>query len=438
LRVAHDARTAFRDGGGILKRLPRVPIQHAGRDGQDSALPLHPDRPPRLVGQEVGYGELAALGLIDRHALVEREIAAVQRHAHQHGLDLLNFDQLVRHALAVEAVRDDVRREGRKRDLADLFLVQQHALFGVRGHAVDGQVAVAIGEADVVVAVLDGAQVGGGVVLRSLALPRPVALLADRAAKLGVGLQFAGLLRVDAARDQVLDPGPATHGAVGRLAQAGGVRRDGEILARERLDADLAAQALLAQRDRAVLGLLRLDALAEHLLRGIGQLGRNGGDGFVPLVFLPPPADHAKAGEQAVLEGGIEHQEAGVLLEHQVLDVISLRLRGVFVLLALRDERGDVLTADEHLHDIGQHRLDGVGHRRIHHGRAVGQRRDVRHVALGVGQRLDAGGLQFAVVALAEADRPLALFADDLQQLFVIVAGGVRQSGCPCWWRTRG
>jgi hypothetical protein len=109
-----------------------------------------------------------------------------------------------------------------------------------------------------------------------------------------------------------------------------------------------------------------------------------------------------------------------------MIDEVGLFLRRLFVLLPLRNEGRHVLPADEHLHHVGQHGLDGVGDGRIHHGRAVGQRRDVRHLPLGIGQRPLPRRRQLARVPLAEADRPLALLADQLEEGVVVVAHAFR------------
>jgi hypothetical protein len=65
---------------------------------------------------------------------------------------------------------------------------------------------------------------------------------------------------------------------------------------------------------------------------------------------LPPHLDHADLRQQCILDEGIEHQEAVILLHEDVIDVIGLLLGRGHVLRSDRGEPHHLITAREDLH----------------------------------------------------------------------------------------
>ncbi len=106
--------------------------------------------------------------------------------------------------------------------------------------------------------------------------------------------------------------------------------------------------------------------------------------GFPLLLFaaLPPHLDDADLGQERVLDEGIEHDEAGILLHEHVIDVIRLLLGGGDVLRACRLEPHHLVARGEDVHQCRHqsfHRVGDVGRHRL---RAAVRRRHVaRHVA---------------------------------------------------------
>ena len=106
--------------------------------------------------------------------------------------------------------------------------------------------------------------------------------------------------------------------------------------------------------------------------------------GFPLVLFarLPPHLDDADLGEQRVLDEGIEHDEAGVLLHEDVIDVVRLLLGGGNVLRPDRLEPHHLVAGREDVHQRRHqafHRVGDVGRHRL---RAAVRRRHVaRHVA---------------------------------------------------------
>ena len=97
---------------------------------------------------------------------------------------------------------------------------------------------------------------------------------------------------------------------------------------------------------------------------------------------LPPHLDDADLREQRVLDEGIEHDEAGVLLHEDVIDVVRLLLGGGNVLRPDRLEPHHLVARREDVHQRRHHAFDGVGDVGRHRLRAaVGRRHVARHVA---------------------------------------------------------
>ena len=106
--------------------------------------------------------------------------------------------------------------------------------------------------------------------------------------------------------------------------------------------------------------------------------------GFPLVLFarLPPHLDDADLGEQRVLDEGIEHDEAGVLLHEDVIDVVGLLLGGGNVLRTDRLEPHHLVAGREDVHQRRHqafHRVGDVGRHRLR--AAVGRRHVARHVA---------------------------------------------------------
>ena len=106
--------------------------------------------------------------------------------------------------------------------------------------------------------------------------------------------------------------------------------------------------------------------------------------GFPLLLFaaLPPHLDDADLGQERVLDEGIEHDEAGILLHEHVIDVIRLLLGGGDVLRACRLEPHHLVARGEDVHQCRHqsfHRVGDVGRHRL--GAAVRRRHVARHVA---------------------------------------------------------
>jgi hypothetical protein len=68
------------------------------------------------------------------------------------------------------------------------------------------------------------------------------------------------------------------------------------------------------------------------------------------LTCLPPHLDDTDLGEQRVLDEGIEHDEAGVLLHEDVIDVVGLLLGGGNVLRPDRLEPHHLVSRREDVH----------------------------------------------------------------------------------------
>jgi hypothetical protein len=106
--------------------------------------------------------------------------------------------------------------------------------------------------------------------------------------------------------------------------------------------------------------------------------------GFPLLLFaaLPPHLDDADLGQERVLDEGIEHDEAGILLHEHVIDVIRLLLGGGDVLRACRLEPHHLVARGEDVHQCRHqsfHRVGDVGRHCL--GAAVRRRHVARHVA---------------------------------------------------------
>ena len=97
---------------------------------------------------------------------------------------------------------------------------------------------------------------------------------------------------------------------------------------------------------------------------------------------LPPHLDDADLGQQRVLDEGIEHDEAGVLLHEDVIDVVRLLLGGGNVLRPDRLEPHHLVAGREDVHQRRHQAFDRVGDVGRHRLRAaVGRRHVARHVA---------------------------------------------------------
>jgi hypothetical protein len=100
------------------------------------------------------------------------------------------------------------------------------------------------------------------------------------------------------------------------------------------------------------------------------------------VAALPPHLDHADFREQRVLDEGIEHQETGILLHEDVVDVVGLLLGGGHVLGSDRRELHHLLARGEDLHQRRHQAFDGVGDVARDRLRApIGGRHVLRHVA---------------------------------------------------------
>jgi len=97
---------------------------------------------------------------------------------------------------------------------------------------------------------------------------------------------------------------------------------------------------------------------------------------------LPPHLDHADFRQQRILDEGIEHQEAVVLLHEDVVDVIGLLLGGGHVLRPDRGKPHHLVARGENLHQRRHQAFDGVGDvARDCFGAPVRGRHVLRHVA---------------------------------------------------------
>ena len=107
----------------------------------------------------------------------------------------------------------------------------------------------------------------------------------------------------------------------------------------------------------------------DHLDLGIGHDQREASGGLVEIglalarssLRLPPHLDDADLGQQRILDEGVEHQEAGVLLHEDVIDVVGLLLGAGHVLRADRLELHDLVAAGEDVHQRGHQPFDRIG-----------------------------------------------------------------------------
>jgi hypothetical protein len=79
------------------------------------------------------------------------------------------------------------------------------------------------------------------------------------------------------------------------------------------------------------------------------------------LPAFPPHVDHADLGQERILDEGIEHQKAVVLLHEDVVDVIGFLLGGGDVLWADRRELHHLFAGSENLHQRRHQAFDRVG-----------------------------------------------------------------------------
>ena len=130
------------------------------------------------------------------------------------------------------------------------------------------------------------------------------------------------------------------------------------------------------------------------------------GFALVLLARLPPHLDDADLRQQRVLDEGIQHDKAGILLHEDVIDVIRLLLGGGNILRPDRLEPHHLVARREDVHqrrhqpfhrvgDIGRHRLRPAVRRRhvarhvaevvVERGRALLRQLGRRHRGQGIG-----------------------------------------------------
>ena len=95
LSIADNARPLLAHRGEMLDSRERVERKPARGQRYDGVVALSSHRHVRLVAEKVGDRPIVRLVHVDIHSLVQGEIAAVERHAGQDGVDLLDFDQAV-------------------------------------------------------------------------------------------------------------------------------------------------------------------------------------------------------------------------------------------------------------------------------------------------------------------------------------------------------
>ena len=124
------------------------------------------------------------------------------------------------------------------------------------------------------------------------------------------------------------------------------------------------------------------------------------------LARLPPHLDDADLRQQRILDEGIQHDKAGILLHEDVIDVIRLLLGGGDILRPDRLEPHHLVARREDVHqrrhqpfhrvgDIGRHRLRAAVRRRhvarhvaevvVERGRALLRQLGRRHRGQGIG-----------------------------------------------------
>ena len=100
------------------------------------------------------------------------------------------------------------------------------------------------------------------------------------------------------------------------------------------------------------------------------------------LARLPPHLDDADLRQQRVLDEGIQHDKAGILLHEDVIDVIRLLLGGGNILRPDRLEPNHLVARREDVHQRRHqpfHRVGDIGRHRLRP--AVRRRHVARHVA---------------------------------------------------------
>ena len=346
---------------------------------------------------------IAHRALLDNRLKVVLPIEIVECLARQHRLDALDILDIVEQASAFPSMRDNLRRDVRKRIFADRLIGQDGVVTAPARHAdaakLGDPVAVIVNTA-LNLEILDTLRrLVANVQTMPPAAPVRIACVVLFLGDSRKGRDGVHLLAIIPHRDQIRPRfRPAAMDDELRILNRGGVRIDAEFLRRHRHD----GQGALRHR---ALDLDRVQHRARHehgrefarqRLAGVLQdlnarIGRQLRESLVrqprmrgkldPLRRLPPMLDDAIAQQQRVVHRAPHHAIAIAAAQEHVIHVIRRLLGRVLVLAPLRLEFHHAIRGHEGAHERRHDLADSRPHVARHSLRPFGIRWRVSHLA---------------------------------------------------------